>query len=134
MILVVNLILMGFPIQSLANDQKGIFFSYTSAKSLLIDYKYYKENLDVTQKKLYLTEQQNTVLDKYNKDMKIEIDKLRLDKKELSEVSDDYKNKLGIVNNELIKIKEGIPSRVTWFGYGFMSMAILGIIGLFAIK
>jgi hypothetical protein len=129
---VLSLLITAFPIQSLASN--GLFFNYTSSNSLIVDYKYYRENYGIVKQKLNLTEEELSVTNKYNQDMKTEVIGLKKDKIDLKSVSEEFKNKYIKTNEQLLKEQENKPSRLTWFGAGFISAVVVGILTIFAIK
>ena len=73
-----------------------------------------------------LKEQKNTLI--------TERDGLRQDKADLSKAMEDYKDKYIRTAEELNKSESSKPSRLTWYGAGFISALVLVLAGAFAIK
>lgn len=69
-----------------------------------------------------------------DKGSQILITGLQKDKVDLLKVSDDFKNQLINKQKALIECEESKPSRFTWFGIGFVTALVIGIVGAFAIK
>jgi len=66
------------------------------------------------------------------KDQKINL--LLTDKTELQQRGDAFEKDYKDTSDKLVKCTENTPSRLNWFGYGFMAAIILGVLGAFAIK
>lgn len=125
MVLVVSL-----ATSALAAPLNELCFKEADAKKLLLEIKAGSE----TSKQLDLCFKQYSTLKRIEANDKLLITGLRKDKEDLKGVSDTFKEQLINKNTELTECKDSKPSRLTWFGAGFIAALITGIAVAFAAK
>lgn len=119
------------PTQLLASPNQQICFSdISTAKKVLKALK----TGEVNAQDIVLCNQQVNTL----KDQKLlliqERDSLRQDKTELEGVATEYKDKYTSTAQRLNECEDEKPSRLTWYGAGFITALIVGLAGLFLAK
>jgi len=120
--------LLVFQTPLLASEQ--VCFERPVANKILTEIKYNNittEKLLVCQQ-TYSTSRVINILDKKH------IEGLKQDKVDLLNVSNEYKQKWIDTAKQTVDCEASKPSKVTWFGVGFVSALIVGLVGLIAIK
>jgi hypothetical protein len=132
-ILVVGLLIQGILIQSVqASD--GIFFNISTAKRLATDIDYYKKTKVNDDKIIYSLKDETNKYLLLTKEFETKIKYLELDKTELKTRGDKFEKVYTTCTDDLKKCEESKPSRLTWFGVGFVSALIVGIVSAFAFR
>jgi hypothetical protein len=121
------------PVKSEAAE-KGIFLNASSAKRIVIDLRYCNEKLPLALQELGICDRQVENLNKQAQNLNLTLSGMRLDNAALEKTKDEYKDKYVKTNDALIKEQESKPSRLTWFGTGFISALLVGIAMAIAIK
>lgn len=113
---------------------KGIFLNTSTARKVVTDLKYCNEKMPLLTKELSLCDDQVSNLKEQKVNLVLERDGLRQDKKDLSKAAEDYKDKYVATAEQLNKSEASKPSRLTWYGAGFITALIVVLAGAFAIK
>lgn len=113
-----------------AAGQPGIFFNISAARKLDADLKFYKEDAKTAKEKLTLIDKDRQLANTEVEKLKFKSTSLQEDLQIVIKAKDDYKNLYVKADDARLKAEENSPSRMTWFGVGFVSAAITGIIVL----
>ena len=110
----------------------SLFFSYTTAQRLNAELHFQRSNrqdqtkiIDLKSKEIDLSVKESSLL-------KQKLEGLLLDTGALTKAKDEYKDLYQKENKLRIGCEGEKPSRMTWFGAGALTMAILGVVVLLA--
>lgn len=117
-----------FPQLSLSEEL--LCFDNTEAKKMLVELKFGA----VTSELLELCYEQYSTSKILNDNYTTQIKGLETDKQILKDMSEDYKQKYINANEKYVASEKSKPSKLTWFGIGFGSALLIGIISAFAVK
>ena len=121
-------------IPQLAFANNIYFNNISSARKVKSEIDYLKENSKFYSNKYSYCDAERINLNAQNGLLKEQTDSLKKDKQVLLEVSEEYKKRFIDTNKELEKVKDSIPSRLTWFTTGMGAAIIVGIVSSFALK
>jgi DNA helicase IV len=97
---------------------------------MLVELKFGK----VTSELLGICQEQYSTSKILNDNYSLQIKGLETDKQILKDLSEDYKQKYLKANEQYVASETSKPSKLTWFGIGFGSALLIGIISAFAVK
>jgi hypothetical protein len=123
----VNLLIVTLVTPSLASE--GIFLNISSARKVVTELQYG----DVVKQRLFICQQQYSTSKSINTTNETLIIGLNKDKVVLTGVSEEFEKRLLDTNKQLIAEKESKPSRFVWYGVGFITAVILGLVGAFLV-
>lgn len=114
----------------LSLSEELLCFDNEEAKKMLVELKFGK----VTSELLGICQEQYSTATILNNNYSLQIKGLETDKQILKDLSEDYKQKYIKANEQYIASETSKPSKLTWFGIGFGSALLIGIISAFAVK
>lgn len=116
------------------NPKAGIFLSQSSAKRIVTDLRYCNEKLPNTVRALSICDKEVDNLKEQKRVLNMKISGYEKDITALEKTEKDYKDKYAETAKKLEASENDKPSRLTWFGVGFISALILGMLSVYAIK
>jgi len=114
----------------LSLSEELLCFENEEAKKMLVELKFGK----VTSELLGICQEQYSTSKILNDNYSLQIKGLETDKQILKDLSEDYKQKYLKANEQYVASETSKPSKLTWFGIGFGSALLIGIISAFAVK
>lgn len=108
--------------------QPELFFNMSSAYKLNGDLKYYKQKATDEEKKYSLCDKDRKLAEGEIKQLNLKSSTLQEDLKIVTQAKDDYKDLYVKADQARLKAEEDKPSRMTWFGAGFLSAVVTGLI------
>jgi hypothetical protein len=117
------------PTLSLAANEE-LCFKPAEAKKVLLEIEFGQ----ITSQKLLVVQKSYSTCKTITKNNDGIIKGLTQDKVDLTKVSDEFKKKYIDTSEQLNKITENQPSRLTWFGIGAATSVVVGIILAFLVR
>lgn len=127
-------VLLTFATSAMAAESGKLKFSLDVAQKLDGDINFYRKTIDDCNKNLDNVKKQGATQDAELDTLKKEVAALKLDLSKEVIATAGYKDLYVKVDNERLTAEAGKPSRMTWFGVGSVSTAILGAIVIVFIK
>lgn len=121
-------------ISNFAFAESGILFNTETAQKIDGDIKFHREDAKTAKEKLDLATKDRALADKEIEQLKLKSTSLKEDLEIVIKAKDDYKNLYVKTDEARLKCEDEKPSRMTWFGTGFVAAAITGLIVIFAAK
>jgi len=119
--------------QSVQAANNGIFLSEESAKLLIVDLEYQKKTLTNQEQQITILKDENINLFRISEQYQLKIDGLTKDKEIHKVRAEKFEKGFTETSKALTDCKNDTPSKLSWFGIGFVTAIILGTAAAFAI-
>jgi hypothetical protein len=113
---------------------EGIFFNLSTAKKLATDIDYYKKTKANDDKIIYSLKDETNKYLTLSQKYEGKITGLELDKDIYKTRGDKLEKEFSTCSKQLSDCEESKPSRFVWFGVGFISALVVGIVSAFAFR
>lgn len=103
------------------------FDNLESAKKMAADLQFTKEQEKFLIEKYGFCDKERKILAEQKENLQVEVEALKSDVGVLKEATEEYKQNYVQTNEQLLKEQQSKPSRMTWFGVGFVSALVSAI-------